>query len=115
MLLFDLLELAGGLREACLEAIDDSVALKPDRLGVGLLEDRPDQGGDELLGAARGLGLEVGRNVRAAALSARAWEGGSAGILEARTGVRDDQLDAAKAPAEEASQEAQAIWPRPRG
>lgn len=83
----------------------------PHRLGVGLLEDRAHHGGDELLGPAGDLGLEVGRDVRAAPLPARPGEGRGDGVLEPWMGVGDDQLDTGETPTDQASQEAQPAGP----
>ena len=101
-----LVEQAGGVREALLELVDHSSGLSPDRLLVGLGEDRADQGGDQGLGRLRHPGQQAAHEVGSAALPARAGEDRGDGLLEAEVVIGDDQANAGATPGDQTAQEA---------
>ena len=98
--------LRGG-REFLRDGVDHPGVLGGDGIGVGLVEDGPDQGGHPRLGTLGHLGQQIAQVVGAAALPGGAGKRGADRAHQAAVGVGDDQPDARQASGGQRPQECQ--------
>ncbi len=91
------IKVGGAFGELGLQCVQDVCHLGLHRVGVGLFEDSPQQGGHPGLGGFGDLAEQVAGVVGAAALPGCAGQDGANGVDQAGVGVGDDELDAGQA------------------
>jgi hypothetical protein len=98
-------EVFGGLGELGLQGVEDVPHLSLDRLGVGLLEDGPQQRRDAGLGGPGNLTEQVAGVMGAASLPRGAGQHRADGVHQAGVSIEDDELDVAQAAGDQRAQE----------